>query len=220
VLARAPLLCHDRPAISPPPTATARAEERTMKPTGKPGDIKPPAETATPLSDLKAQLDQVAEQERVVALQKRKVLGSYYEVQIGQMRAVIRELVDAGYKPAQIAKALGLGAQPRAASASPSSAAVRPGPTTHAAWLQLFLGRAVQTYLKEHPDLAASLKAQGIKPAQFRDHIPRTDMAALEAQARQKADAKGAASGPVPMPRDTEVQHDQSPSRNATQKLG
>jgi len=191
-----------------------------MKPTAKPGDTKPPAETATPLSDLKAQLDQVAEQERVVALQKKKVIESYYEGQITQIRPVIRELVDAGYKPAQIAKALGLGTQPRAASGSGATAATKPGPTTHAAWLQLFLGRAVQTYLKEHPDLAASLKAQGIKPAQFRDHIPRTDMAALEAQARQKADAKSAASGPVPMSRETEVQHDQTPSRNATQKLG
>ena len=100
------------------------------------------------------------------------------------------------------------------------SAAARPGPTTRAAWVQVFLGRAVQTYLKAHPDLASSLKAQGIKPAQFRDHIPPADFAALKVQARHKADAKGPAPGPVPITREAEVQHDQSPSRNTTQKLG
>jgi len=231
------------PGHGPPPTDPRSVEEKTreherepvrghheptlevskrksMKPTVKLGETRTPAESSTPLSDLEAQLHEIAEQERAVALQKQKVLVSYYEVQTAQMRKVVRTLVEAGYKPAQIVKALGLGAWSKGAVGTTPSPSARSGPTTHAAWVQVFLGRTVQTYLKAHPEVASSLKAQGIKPAQLRDHIPSAEFAALKVQARQKADAKGPAPDPVPVTREGEVQHDQSPSRNTTQKLG
>ena len=70
--------------------------------------------------------------------------------------------------------------------------------TTNQGWFQLFRSRALQTYLKAHPDLVTSLKASSVPPAEYSSHIPPSDLRAIDNGAQSKADTRCPAASTSP----------------------
>lgn len=71
------------------------------------------------------------------------------------------------------------------------------GPTTHEGWYALFVNTGIRSYLKAHPDLAATLKSSNTPPADYGSHLPEADFNAIKDLARQRAQAKCPASTPA-----------------------
>ncbi len=152
----------------------------------------------TPTTDIAAQLHALAEQEReaeriaaerkrTLDLQRQQLRKTCFDATIATIKSHVAQLTAIGYDLSQIAKAVGVSSGTR----KPKQGT---GPQTHDGWFRLYRTRAVQTYLKAHPDLTASLEAQHIPPADYGQHIPAADLAAIDADATAKATAKCAPS--------------------------
>lgn len=160
-----------------------------MKPdTRKGGDLRPANPGATPPpDDLSNLLASIEAEEQALALRKAKAESALWDDVIAKVKPLVQVLTARGYDAPKIAKAVGL--QSRLVPAS-DGARKGTGPTSNAGWFQLFRSRAIQVYVKTHPELAASLKAQKIRPSQQAAHIPAEDLKRIEFASQSKADAK------------------------------
>ena len=168
-------------SLNDPASATSRAEDRAGKPeTRRPAEAPPVID-----GDLATQLAAIEAQKRALEAQEAHVRKAMWDDGIGRIRAAVQQLVVGGHELPQIAKALGFHLRPAAATEAKSK-----GPTTNAGWFQTFRTRAIQLYVKQHPELAASLKSQGVDRASYATHLPAADRSAIDTQAHAKADAK------------------------------
>jgi hypothetical protein len=142
--------------------------------------------------DLAQQLKDIEDQERAIAERKADLRKALWEGQVASIKVIIQNLVTSGFDSAQLAKALGFQVRTTAhtiTSKTSSSSTVK-GPSSNDGWFNVFRGRAVSVYLKQHPDLIASLTAEHVSPSDYASHIPADDLSHIEIAARAKADAK------------------------------
>jgi len=154
--------------------------------------MKPDSRKSTEVSsgattDLAAQYAALKQQEFALAEQKAQVRKAIWDDSVTKLRSIVQNLTADGYDPAQIGKALGFHA--RSAPAGESSRKGT-GPSTNAGWFQIFRSRALQVYLKSHPDLAQSLKDRHIRSSEYSAHVPPEDLQKIDAAAQSKANAK------------------------------
>jgi hypothetical protein len=136
------------------------------------------------LAEQEREADRIAaERKRALDLQRQQLRKGCFDQTVGVIKTHVAQLTSIGFDLAQIAKAVGFSAVTR----KPKQGT---GPTTHEGWFRLFRTRAIQTYVKSHPDLAASLEEQHVAPADFPQHIPAADLEAIDAAAHAKATAK------------------------------
>jgi hypothetical protein len=160
----------------------------------EPGPHAAASPTPTPVpaagTDIEAELLALAQEEESLNRRKAERREQYWTLSISSITATIEKLVSNGFDRTTIAKALGFGVNGK----STATAKKGTGPTTHDGWYALFLNAGIRSYLKSHPDLAATLKSQKVAPADYAKHLPDSDLAALKTTARQKAESKCPAS--------------------------
>lgn len=151
----------------------------------------PPSAPASALTtDLEAELLALAQEEESLQRRKTEIRQNYWDATIAALTRSIDQLTAQGFDRPTIAKALGFGPNGKSSPATKRGT----GPTTHDGWYALFLTAGIRSYLKSHPDLAATLKSQKVSPADYGKHLPESDRTTLMATARQKAESKCPAS--------------------------
>ena len=162
-----------------------------MKPDRKSSEPRPatpdPAAVSSPASDLPALLASLEAEEKALANRKAQLEAAFLDDSLGKMKALLQSLAARGHDLSKIAKSLGLHARP-AASSDPTRKGT--GPSSNSGWFQVFRSRAIQVYLKHHPDVLASLQSQNIPSSEYADHLPVDDLKAIDLEAQSKADAK------------------------------
>jgi hypothetical protein len=142
--------------------------------------VSPPS--ADNLSALLAALDEEA---RGISERRARIEKAFFDERITAAKTILAILVARGHELSHIAKALGF--QSKRASISSSKPS---GPTNNHGWFQLFRSRAVQTWLKAHPELLASLKTRSVPLSEYSSHIPTDDLKTITMEAQSKADTR------------------------------
>jgi hypothetical protein len=140
--------------------------------------------SADNLSALLAALDEEA---RGISERRARIEKAFFDERITAAKTIVAILVARGHELSHITKALGFQSKLACASISSSKPS---GPTTNHGWFQLFRSRAVQTWLKAHPELLASLKTRSVPPSEYSSHIPADDLKTITMEAQSKADTR------------------------------
>lgn len=171
-----------RPAEPPAAVATAPAPSSLAETT--------PVTAPLPLPpDYAARRLALEQQKAALQAEETRLRKVFFDDHVSQAKGMIKALLADGHDLASIGKALGFTHRlPRPASAQPSTSSK--GPTSNAGWFASFRSRAIQAYLRQHPDVAQTLKSRGMPPSQYATDIPSADLAVIDADAQRKADAK------------------------------
>lgn len=145
-------------------------------------------------TELEADLLAIAAEETALNLRKSQRRQQYWDQTIASLSTTIHQLTSHDFERAAIGKALGF-ALPKPSTASKKS----PGPSTLDEWLSIYRATGMRAYLKTHPDFAATLKTDKVKPSAYFTRLPPDDLKALDQIARQKAHLK------LPSPTPSEV---------------
>ncbi len=151
-------------------------------------DAEENALTQRTIEEERAFNQRKAEQTREFAQRKAAQRAAAFDKLMADLRTQIRGIVAMGFELAAIGKAQGFTvAKSRPTLTSPNKPS---GPTTHTGWFNLFRSRAIQAYLRSHPDLAAQLKADAVQSVDYATHIPDSDLAAIDSAARASAEQR------------------------------
>lgn len=141
------------------------------------------AEAPAVPSDIEAQLAALKAQQLANQEQQAELRRCLWQGTIAEITTRIRQLTTHGFEHGAIAQALGF------AGRFPKSTALKTatGPTTQQGWFKVFRNAGVRTYLRTHPDLAATLKSASVSPADYAAHLPADALTAIEQSARDRA---------------------------------
>ena len=162
--------------------------------TTKPDKPLPTAPSPSSNDDIRSTLATIAleeqdfarrkvEEERALTQRNAAIRTNAFDALMTQLRTQIRDIVALGFDFTAIGKAQGF-IPPKSPSNTPT------GPPSSAGWFNLFRSRAIQAYLRAHPDLAARLKADSIKSVDYPTHIPPSDLESIDSQARASAEQR------------------------------
>ena len=152
-----------------------------------------PSTPTPPASDLEAELLAIAQEEESLRQRKNQRRQQFWDVTIAALTRSIEQLGSYGFERPAIAKALGFAGNGKPVATSKKGT----GPNTHEGWFAFFVGTGVRSYLKTHPDLAATLKSSKVAPADQGSHLPADAFKAIQETARQKAESKCPRSTPA-----------------------
>ena len=170
-------------------------ETRTTPTTKDPKDLKDTTARAVVPSvastELEADLLAIAAEETALNLRKLQRRQQYWDQTIASLSTTVQQLLSHNFERAAIGKALGF-ALPKTSTTSKKS----PGPSTLDEWLSIYRATGMRAYLKAHPDFAATLKTDKVKPSAYFNRLPADDLKAIDHVAHQKASLKLPSSTP------------------------
>ena len=158
-----------------------------MKPP-KSEKIPEPTAQVSSNDDILNTLAALEEEERAAVQRAAARRAAAFADLIADLNTRAAKMTSAGFEFAAIGKAMGFLPAKGGTATPPTN---KPsGPTTHIGWFNLFRSRSIQTYLRTHSDLAARFKADSIKSSDYPNHIPPTDLEAIDLEARASAEQR------------------------------